>query len=567
MFDKKVTALIVSIVAAFNLLVYVSMRSLLGFIGYFTNFPPLTYILFVIMAAVVVLSFINLLHKHNKKLLIALFVADILFFILVIGYFIGAFELYMVFFVEMAKMLLVYAAIAIIVYLIFYFPKSKYYTKTVATVICVALVLAVVIGFTDIEKLKINFITTGAAVYAVEDEYQIVWTTSNQALGWVEVDGVKYYDDIAGSVKSTDTVHKVSVPQQALDSAKSYTIYSQTMINEEAYSALKGRTFSKTYAFRPVDTSDGVQYYAVSDTHGINKKGFATASYYGDDTDFVIIAGDTVSFLDSKFDLERIAKLSHGVSKGNIPVIFARGNHEIKGKSAESLYKYIGATDSQDYYFTFRLASVWGVVLDVGDSHPDQWKENFDTANFTPYRNAQLDMLDKIIADKENTYLAEGITHRIAVSHVNTAFAHNTSNFLYDYFIEINQRLNEIGIDVMISGHKHHVFVVPKGEVVGAELSFASQYIGNAEDPDGNAALATGAMFNSIICSRRSDTQSLSKKEKRLGMRHIGAAMHYKIDQAGDGVLEVRFTTHRKRVINTINPFTGQSNGTTIYIY
>lgn len=567
MFDKKVTAIIISAVAALNLFIYLSMRSVLGFIGHYFNFPFITYIMGFILAAIVVLSFIDLLHKHNKTRSIILFILDCIFTAIVIPYFIAQIDNFRVIFLEMAKLLLVYAAVAIIVYLIFYFHKSKIYTKTIATIVCIVLVLAVVIGFTDISSLRINYFTTGAAVYAVEDDYQIVWATKSKSLGYVEISGVKYYDEIAGSVRSTDTVHKVIVPQSVLDNAKSYTIYSKTMINEEAYSALRGRTFSKTYSFRPIDTTDGVQYYAVSDTHGNNRKAFAAATYYGAATDFVIIAGDAVSYFDNRYDLERIINLANGMTGGNIPVIYARGNHEVKGKGAESLHKYVGANDTSSFYFSFRIGSVWGVVLDMGEDHPDDWKEFFGTANFVPYRQAQIEMLDKLIADKENSFEAQGITHKIAVSHVNTAFVSNGNFFMYNDMIEINKRLNNIGIDVMVSGHLHQAFVAPKGMPVGTELKLVPSYTGDNKEGLTAQYYATGAMYDTVICARRSDIQAVSKEERNLGKRYIGTALQFDIDNAGDKVMEIRFTTDKKKVLNTINPFTGESLGNTIYIY
>ncbi|HOO22095.1 MAG TPA: metallophosphoesterase [Clostridia bacterium] len=559
MFDKKATSIVVSVVSALNLLLFLSMRSMLGFVGYALHFAAAPYIMGVILAAMVVLSFFELLEKHNKKLLIALFVLDCVFLIFDIAFFVGCRENYKMFLVEMAKLILVYAAIALIVYLIFYFPKSKIYTKTVATIVCSVLVAGIVFGFTDVGNLKINFITTGAAVYAVEDEYQIVWTTRAKATAWVEVGGEKYYDEIAGSLKSTETVHKVTVPQSALDRAKEYTIYSKTMINEEAFSALLGRTFKKTYTFRPVDESDGIQYYAVSDLHGNNSKAYAVTSYFGQATDFIVIAGDAVSYVYGKPELERLLKLAHGVSGGNIPVIYARGNHELKGEGAEILYKYVGANAQNEYYYSFRLGSIWGVVLDMGEDHDDDWKEFFGTANFKPYRAAQLNFLDELIADKNNTYDAPDVRHRIAISHAPVAFVGGTEFFMFDELIDFNTRLNQMNLDVMINGHLHEVFLAPKGTVAGEAMIALSEYT-----PTERKFYSTGAMYDTIVCARRSNAQSRKVKEHPLGKTYTGTAFWYKTDTNS---LEVRFTTDKKKVISTINPFTGESYGNTIYLY
>jgi DNA repair exonuclease SbcCD nuclease subunit len=258
--------------------------------------------------------------------------------------------------------------------------------------------------------------------------------------------------------------------------------------------------------------------------------------------------------------------LANGISGGNIPVVYARGNHETKSKQAESLYKYVGASDT-NYYYTFRLGSVWGVVLDMGENHVDDWKEFFGTANFQPYRDEQLDMLDEIIANKETTYQAEGITHKIAISHINTSYVSTSNNFMYDFFIELNQRLNEIDVDVMLSGHLHQVLVAPKGMITGSELRLVTSYTGEEKESEKAQYIATGAMYDTIICARRSNTQVLSKKEKVLGRTYTGTALHHKIDSAGDKILEVKFTTNRKKILNTINPFTGENLGNTIYLY
>ena len=111
--------------------------------------------------------------------------------------------------------------------LLLFFPpikNSKY---------CLALkcaLVAVVILMCVIHSYGVTFgtrFTQDAVVYAVEDEYQIVFSTNHSATAWVEVGGEKYYDLFAGSMKSKDTVHKIIVPQEKLDAAKGYTIHAE----------------------------------------------------------------------------------------------------------------------------------------------------------------------------------------------------------------------------------------------------------------------------------------------------------------------------------------------------
>ena len=84
----------------------------------------------------------------------------------------------------------------------------------------------------------------GPVVYAVEDQYQIVFSTSDNAVAWVEIGGERYYDLYAGSMRSADRVHKVEVPQKTLDSARGYTICAQQMIYRGPFGGYKGETIS-----------------------------------------------------------------------------------------------------------------------------------------------------------------------------------------------------------------------------------------------------------------------------------------------------------------------------------
>ena len=110
---------------------------------------------------------------------------------------------YKTFLLELAKILAVYLFIAIVTYLIFFHGKLEFKgKKAVSIVLCVFLIGGSILCFTDFKSLRINYNTEGAAVYAVGDEYQIVWTTRAKGSGWVEINGQCYYDEYAGQKRS-----------------------------------------------------------------------------------------------------------------------------------------------------------------------------------------------------------------------------------------------------------------------------------------------------------------------------------------------------------------------------
>ena len=120
--------------------------------------------------------------------------------------------------------------------------------------------IALVILFAVVEGYGITLgsrFTYEPVVYAVEDTYQIVFSTNHSATAWVEIGGEAYYDLFAGSMKSKDTVHKITVPQEKLDSAKAYSIHAEKMIYRGPFGGFKGKEISKEYIFRHWYRQDG----------------------------------------------------------------------------------------------------------------------------------------------------------------------------------------------------------------------------------------------------------------------------------------------------------------------
>ena len=69
-------------------------------------------------------------------------------------------------------------------------------------------------------------------------------------------------------------------------------------------------------------------------------------------------------------------------------------------EKAEELYKYVASKNNQ-YYFNFYLDGVYGIVLDIGEDHDDDYWEYYGTANYDEYRQKQIDFLQKEIESKE----------------------------------------------------------------------------------------------------------------------------------------------------------------------
>ncbi len=389
------------------------------------------------------------------------------------------------------RSLAVAACIAAFALVLFCPVKGKKLWK--AGALAVVILVAVVMGY----GLRPCEFTYGAVVYAVEDEYQIVFSTSDSAIAWVQVGEESYYDLYAGSMRSADRVHKITVPQSVLDAAGGYTVCAQQMIYRGPFGGYKGEIISQEYDFFSVDPSDGVDYYAISDVHeAVN----AAAAACREKTDFIVLVGDLISMVETEADAQLANELAHKITGGTIPVVYARGNHEIKGEYGEVLYKYVGSKH-QEFYYWFTLGDqVGGVVLDIGEDHEDDWWEYYGTAQFCQYRDSQSELLRELIEEGTLDHCA----YRMAVCHIPVFYVGN--GYFEEHRLEWTDLLNELEMDISLSGHKHTLWaVVPGMYEPGQTLRYNASYTGTKERDEGG--YLTQFQFPSFLVGRRSLTQ------------------------------------------------------------
>ena len=360
----------------------------------------------------------------------------------------------------------------------------------------IAAVVAVAVGIGY--ELRPCTLSYEPVVYAVEDEYQIVFSTSDNAIGWVNIGGVEYYDLYAGSMKSADKVHKITVPQEALDEACGYSVNYRQMIYRGPFGGYLGELRTQHYQFRPVDSSDGLNYFALSDVHESVDAAIVAATSR-DDTDFVVLLGDLVSMVETEKDVQLANELAFGITKGEIPVIYARGNHEIKGEYAEELYKYVGSKDQQ-YAYTVTLGDddLFAVVLDLGEDHEDDWWEYYGTAQFDIYRQEQTRMLEEILAEGEY----ENYNYRLLACHIPVVYV-DKHGYFESFRNDWTALLNEMDLDMGLSGHKHVMWPLIPGQVEpNTTLVYSEAYKGVAGRAEGGYLIDFN--FPNFLVGRRS---------------------------------------------------------------
>ena len=334
-----------TLLVIFNLLMFFAMRpcwsGISSTLGYKNGAAPILYYLPIIICVLfLVIALADLILKaifpqKNWLHITFLSVGFIFLLVIIVIIIMGAKDYMRFVWPEFFKNLAFAVVLLALYFLLFIYPKT--FLKDSKIFKFGILGLAGVVSLGILLNLSINRISYKPVVYAVEHNYQIVFSTNSKATGWVEVGDKCYYDTYAGTTKKYSKVHTIEVPMTALDAAKKYTVHAQKTIYAGPFGGFMGRDISQTVDFKPVDSSDGIQYLSFSDIHMNDWQTEKTASFV-EKYDFLVLAGDAISDVETFEDANFINKVANKITGGSIPVVYARGNHDVK---VNSLKKHI----------------------------------------------------------------------------------------------------------------------------------------------------------------------------------------------------------------------------------
>lgn len=555
----KITKITSLVIAFINFMLYFSMRccwsGISKTLGYeksnsqfIYNLPIIICIILALLLIANIVLFFSM--KKEKKMWSFITLGLNLIFSIAICVIIalGAKDYLYFIWPEFFSLLLLVFGIWIVVFFVFYYHKTPLKDDPLFKFVILGGII--ITSCCHIFNVSINRFTCGPVVYAVEDTYQIVFSTSTDSLGWIEIDGVEYHQTSAGSQISRTKIHKISIPMDKLNNAKTYSIYSQKLIYRGPFGGIKGRELYQTYDFTPIDTSDGLKYYSLADIH-MELEGSKKAASYHNDMELLIINGDVISMIDSFDDANYVNKVAHEITKGNIPVIYSRGNHEIKGKYSEEFHNFVGSVNGNFYYRTL-IDDLYVLNLDIGEDHDDDYWEYYGTVNYDEYRKEQLEFIKKEIENKDY----QNYKYRLVLSHIPIVFVNSRKNHV-PFKDDLTALLNQMDIDMALSGHQHDLFVFEPNIIKPNEtLTYNKEFGGKKYK-----GYLTDFNFPSMLISKRGLTQTDSSdltSNKQIGL-----------------LIEVDFTKNKQiatynnyygEKVNIVNPFAEINYGNQIEI-
>lgn len=312
-----------------------------------------------------------------------------------------------------------------------------------------------------------GILKTLPAVFAVGNNYQIMVPVKERCIMWVSVDGVDYFDSSNGINRSEVSVHRVTVPAAVLDRARKYTIGYRRIIDRKPYFPELEEAVYAEHDFKPVP-NDKINIYHIADTHNLIQAPSEAGMYFankGETLDLLVLNGDIPDHSGCVENFDTVYEIVSKLTGGEIPTVFSRGNHDLRGLCAESFAEYTPSERGRSYY-TLRVGPIWAILLDCGEDKDDTHPEYGGTIDCHRFRLSQTEFVEKVIADRKNEYDADGVKYKLVISHVPFSYKLDPPfDIESDVYTEWCRLLREnVRPDLMLSGHLHAAFAAIPGD-------------------------------------------------------------------------------------------------------
>lgn len=306
-------------------------------------------------------------------------------------------------------------------------------------------------------------ITEGPYLVAMSDTaVSVVWMTDAPSHAKVRLSDGSTVREIEPQVDGLVPVglrHVVTITGLSPGTHYSYEAIATRVVKLKPYWPDKGLSTSSpaaaftTFSARQPRTSFSV----VTDTHEDTAR-IARLLKLVDwtSTDALVHLGDAFNWIDSEEQLfskwlrPTIAAMGPGK-----PLLYARGNHELRGAFARQLSGYV-PTPEGTFYYSRAMGPVHLLVLDTAEDKPDDTNVYAQLNRTQPYREVELAWLRMQV--RSDTHLANA-PFRVVAMHQGDWGA------LPDHGAAWTALANQAGIDLIISGHLHAFSYEPPNKV------------------------------------------------------------------------------------------------------
>ncbi len=308
-----------------------------------------------------------------------------------------------------------------------------------------------------------SFLICAPSVFVIGEEYEILLNAEENGILSVKISGEEYFEENAGILATERAYARIRIPQSVLDAAKEYVVVYRKTINHQAYFPEMGEPTEQTFSFKPIEKEEDIRIYHLADVHSCFDLAAAAAEYFGSETDLFIMNGD-IAEVEKHEDFLFVAKWLGNVAKGEIPIVFVRGNHDTRGRLSHFYTDFFPA-NGKDTFFTFTVGPIFGVALDCGEDKPDDYhygaeydfKPAYSGINrFAPFRRRELAWLQALRGSEK--------PYRLAISHIcpmqTSRRAGSDFDIEREIYTEFSRELTRLDIQLMLCGHIHKAYMM-----------------------------------------------------------------------------------------------------------
>jgi predicted phosphodiesterase len=251
--------------------------------------------------------------------------------------------------------------------------------------------------------------------------------------------------------------HVVHLRDLSPGTTYSYEVVATRVVKLNAYWPDKGLDVrSGPHQFTTFDRDNpSVSFSLVTDTHeDTGVIGQLNRAIDWESTEFLVHAGDAFHWMDTEEQLFRVwLRPTAAVLAHTKPLIFVRGNHELRGPFARRLLDYVPTPEGR-FYYARDAGPLHLIVLDTGEDKPDDTNVYAELNRTVPYRAEELAWFRDHV--KTTARIAEAPFRVILMHDPGWGWLAEGS----DAWVEV---ANEAGVDLVIAGHRHRFSYTPPG--------------------------------------------------------------------------------------------------------
>ena len=296
------------------------------------------------------------------------------------------------------------------------------------------------------------------------EEMTVMFQTNSVCHAWIEygtdtIDTKRERAMLDGQEVCYDIENRITLRNLTPGQRYYYRVCLVGLTHKRAYETHYGDTLkTKFYSFKtPSDEGKDFTALVFNDLHQV-KSVYDTlqALLKGVDYDFVIFNGDCLPEpVDRKEAIRMIHNLADPINGAEKPIIFVRGNHEIRNFYSAGMHSLIGYRDNKTYG-AFNWGDTRFVILDLGEDKPDDHWVYAGLNDFTQLRQDQLEFMQKEFKSREFRKAAR----RVLVNHI-PVFANG------DKYRPCTQLwgpvLKNQPFDINFCAHEHKLLFLPNG--------------------------------------------------------------------------------------------------------